>query len=199
MPTTPTKSLQTDLIAWQDVASAAQVIGSGLNVAAIWAAAVFIRLARATGSAFTAGWPNVRIEVSPNTSGGPWAPIFSYQMALGASIANTTLNGSVSANASSFVVTSATNIAAGDILFLGDSSASNYEIVRVKSVSGTTITPEENVVNAHANGALVTDQAEMVAPSLDLSAYRQIRAVVDNAGSGQGIKAEVKLVTFDSF
>lgn len=199
MPTTPTKTTQTALLAWQDVASAAQVIGTALAVGSIWAAAVAIRLGRATGSAFTAGWPNVRIEASPLTSGGNWIPIFSYQMALGSSIANTTLSASASAGAGTISVTSATNIAVGDILFLGDSSASNYELVRVKGVSGTTITLEENLLNSHANGALVTDQAEMVFPQLDLSAYQRVRAVCDNANSGQGIKVEVQIVTFDSF
>jgi hypothetical protein len=84
-----------------------------------------------------------------------------FTPAAGASIANTTLNGAVSAAASSFVVTANTNMAAGDVLFLGDSSTSNYELVHVKAVSGTTITPEENVTFAHANGAIVTDQAEL--------------------------------------
>lgn len=199
MPVTPTKTTQTDLIAWQDIASAAQVFSSAFNCASIWAAAFAIRLARATGSSFTAGWPNVRIEASHASSGSIWTPIFNYQMALGSSIVNTTLSAGITAGASTFSVTSATNIAVGDILFLGDSSASNYELVRVKGVSGTTITPEEAVVNNHANGSLVTDQAEMLFPMLDLSAYMRVRAVVDNANSGQGIKAEIKLITFDSF
>ena len=74
-------------------------------------------------------------------------------------------SGAVSAGATSFVVSSATNIAVGDLLYLGDSSAANWEIVRVKGVSGTTITPEEAVTFAHANGAAVTDQAETVSPA----------------------------------
>lgn len=200
MATTPTKTVQTAPIAWQQVASAAQVISSAVDVSTVWAAEFFIRLGRRTGSAFTAGWPNVRIEGSSETSGNnTWIPLYQYQMQVGASIANTTINGAVSANAATFVVTAATNIAVGDVLYLEDTSTSNYEIVRVKAVSGTTITPEDNVVNAHANSAVVTDQAEEQPCQIDLSTVKRIRVVIDNSGSGQGISAEVKMTTFDSF
>jgi hypothetical protein len=200
MATVPTKTVQTALIAWQDIASAAQVISSAFNGASIWAAAVAIRIARRTGTAFTAGWPNIRLEASFATSGNnTWIPLYTYQPLVGASIVNTTLNGAITANASTFVVTATTNMAIGDLLFLGDPSTANYEIVRIKSISGTTITPEENVVNAHATAALVTDQAEVVFPLLDLSTYVRLRCVADNAGSGQAISVEVQLITFDSF
>lgn len=201
MATIPTKTVQTALLAWQDVSSTAQVISSSFDCSGKWSGAIGISLARRTGTAFTAGWPNIRIEASKKASpdNASWIPIFTYQPGVGSNIVNTTLNGAVSANASTFVVTSATNIAIGDILFLGDSSASNYELVRVKSLSGTTITPEANVVNAHANSAIVTDQAEMAFPAIDLKEYVQLRAVADNANSGQAISVEVTLTTFDSF
>ena len=187
------------MVAWQDIASGGQVISSAFNCATTYAAAFGVRLGRGTGTAFTANWPNVRIEASTQASGNnTWIPIFSYQMQVGASIANTTLNGAVSANASTFVVAAATNITTGDILFLGDSSTANYEIVRVKSIATTTVTPEENVVNSHTTGAIVTDQAEVTFPAMDLTTYQRVRAVVDNAGSGQAIKAEVQMTTFDS-
>lgn len=190
--TTPVKTFGTStLLAWQDIASAAQVISSPLSVATVFAAAFAISVARLTGSAFTAGAPNIRIEAQ-TISGGPWIPLWTYQPQIGASIAATTLNGAITAGASTFVVTSASNIAAGDVLFLGHTSdPTKYELVRVKSVSGTTITPEENVLNAHDNGCLITDQAEMIFPTLDLRAYSNVRAVADNVGSGQGIKVQV--------
>lgn len=187
------------LFAWADVASLAISVGSALDVSTMFEAAVVIRIGRRTGTAFTTGFPNVRIEGSVKSSGNnAWAPLFTYQPPVGASIVNTTLNGAVSASDATFIVTSATNIAVGDILFLGHSSAANYEIVRVKSLSGTTITPEEAVVNAHANGAIVTDQADIATAVLGLAAYQRIRAVVDNAGSGQDISVEVLCGTLDS-
>ena len=200
MASTPSKTVQTALIAWQDIASAAEVISSAFDCSSKWAGACDIRIGRRTGSAFTAGSPNIRIEASIQTTNKDWTPIFIYQPIVGTNIANTTLNGAVTAGASTFVVTSATNIAVGDILFLGDASAANYELIRVKVVSGTTITPEDVLLFDHANAAIVTDQAEMaLTPALDLSCYNRIRTVVDNLSSGQNISVQVTLVTFDSF
>jgi hypothetical protein len=198
---TPAKTVQTALLAWQDVATGAVTIGTALDVSSIWGATVFVRLGRRSGTAFTAGWPNLRIEASAKASGNDeWYPSAAiFQPQVGASIANTTLNGAVSAGATSFVVTAATNIAVGDILYLGDSSSANWELVRVKTVSGTTITPEEAVTYAHANGSAVTDQAEIFTPAvLDLSSIKRIRAVADNASGGQTAAWEVNVTTFDS-
>ncbi len=187
------------LFAWADVASLAITVGSALDVSTMFEVAVIGRIGRRTGTAFTIGWPNVRIEGSVKASGNnSWAPLFTYQPPVGGTIVNTTLNGAVSANAATFIVTSGSNIAAGDILFLGDSSAANYEIVRVKSISSTTVTPEENVVNAHANAAIVTDQADIFTAVLGITSYQRIRAVVDNAGSGQDISVEVLCGSLDS-
>lgn len=193
------KTANRTLFAWADVASLAITIGSTIDVSTAFEVSVIGRIGRRTGTAFTLGSPNIRIEGSVKSSGNnSWAPLFTYQPPIGASIANTTLNGAVSANAATFIVTAGTNIAAGDILFLGDSSAANYEIVRVKSIATTTVTPEENVVNAHANAAIVTDQAFIFTAVLGVSSYQRIRAVVDNAGSGQDISVEVLCGSLDS-
>lgn len=192
------KTQSTSVLAWQDIASAAIVLSSAQSMATKFAATFFIKVARLTGSAFTAGSPNIRIEASPSTSVG-WIPLATFQPAVGASIAATTLNGAVSAGASSFVVTSATNIAAGDLLFLGHTTdVTKYELVRVKSVASATVTPEEPVVYAHDTGALVTDQAEEYIAQIDCTSIYSLRAVADNISSGQGIKVEVLMTTADS-
>jgi hypothetical protein len=198
--TSATKTVATSLVAWADIANAAQTISSAQDVSTKFAAAFNILLGRRSGSAFTSGWPNVRIEASGKASGNDsWVPLFSYQMQLGASIATTTLNGAVSAGSGTITVASGTNIAAGDLLFLGHTTLpANYELVRVKSISGTTVTLEENCTNAHDNGAPVTDQAESTFPIVNLAAYSRVRVVVDNAGSGQTIAAQVLMTTLDS-
>jgi hypothetical protein len=142
----------------------------------------------------------VRIEASYHGSDNQgWRQLDAIQMAVGASISNTTLNGAVSASATSCVVTSATNIAAGDILFLGDASAANYEIVRVKSVSGTTVNFEEACVNGHTTGAQVTDQAEIYSLGpYDLSTFARVRVILDNVGTGQGVYFRSIMNTLDS-
>jgi hypothetical protein len=197
--TTVNKTQGTALLAWQDIATANVVIGSAQDVSTKLAATVFAKLGRRSGTAFTAGWPNIRVELSGKSSGtDTWIPVAVFQPAVGATIVNTTLNGAVSAGATTFVVTSGTNITAGDVLFLGDPSTANYELVRVKSVSGTTVTPEEPVTYAHATAAIVTDQAETYVAQVDLTAVGRIRAVTDNAGSGQSISVEILMVTGDS-
>ena len=199
---TLTKTPGTSLFAWQtsDIASAAIVIGSTASVTTALAAMVYCWLVRATGTAFTAGWPNIRIEGSAKSSGNDaWIPLAQFQPAVGASIVNTSANGAITAGATTFTITSATNVAVGDLLFLGHTTTvANYEVVRVKAVSGTTITFEEACTNAHDNGCKVTDQAELYVAAIDLSGVTRIRAVVDNGGSGQAINAQVLMVTADS-
>jgi hypothetical protein len=121
-------------------------------------------------------------------------------MSVGSSIANTTLNGAVSAGATSCTVTAATNIAVGDLLFLGHTiTVANYEIIRVKSVSGTTVNFEEACVNAHDSGAQVTDQAEIYSLGpYDLSTFARVRVILDNMGSGQGVYFRSVMNTLDS-
>lgn len=188
------------LLAWQDVASAACIVGTALDVSTELAANVFVFLGRQTGSAFTTGSPSIRIEASAKSSGNDaWIPICSFTPAVGASIANTTANGAISAGATSCVVTSASNIAAGDLLFLGHTSdTTKYELCRVKSVASTTVTFEEACTNAHDSGCEISDQSEVYPAQLDLTAIPRIRAVCDNIGSGQGIYVQVLVVTGDS-
>jgi len=202
MATTPTKVIQTPLLAWTDIASTAGTVsvGTGIDISTKWAGAVGIRLGRQSGSAFTAGWPNIRIEASTTASGNnSWVPLYNYQMQLGASVANTTLTAGITAGDATMAVTANTNIAAGDLVYIKDTSAANYELIRVKLVANLTITPEEVFVNNHANAAQVTDQAEEVWASFDLSTYTRLRYIVDNAGGGQAFAAEISLITFDSF
>ena len=197
----PSKTIGTATHIWQDVASTAQVIGAAIDVSTKWGISFNIQIGRLTGTAFTAGWPNIRIEASGKASGNDtWIPLIVLQPAIGTSIAATTLNGAISAAATTAVVTSATNIAIGDYLFLGHTTTpANYELVRVKSISGTTVTFEEAITNAHDNTAVVSDQAESYFPAFDVSEYSRVRVVIDNANSGQGIKVQVLYNTFDSF
>jgi hypothetical protein len=208
MPSTvvPNNTAKTAHIAWADTATGSQVVGTAIVVnngtTKERAVRFFLKFGRRSGTAFTAGWPNIRFEVSSTDSGnGDWFTQYSYQAAVGASIANTTLNGAVSANATSFVVTSATNIAAGDMLFVKGNTDAENEIVRVKSVSGTTINLDDGtpIVAAKNTGNAVTDQAEMPPPfEFGGQSIRRIRAIVDNAGSGQTIAAEVTYTLFDA-
>ena len=194
--TTPTKTAQTDLFAWANIASGTDSIGTAFDCSAVFAASFHVKLGRLTSTAFTAGYPNIEIQVSTATTGlDNWATIYAFQPTIGATISATTGSASFAAGATTFTVTSATNIAANDKLFLGDSSTANYELADVLSVSSTTVTLNQAVVYNHATTQLVSDQAEQATPQLDLSSYMRVRARVNNNGSGQGIKAQVKMTT----
>jgi hypothetical protein len=196
---TPVKTSNLSLLNWQDVANGDVIVGSAFDVSTIYALAVQIRMGRLSSGNFNEGWPVVRIEGSVTTGGNDhWAPIAMIQFNPGLLIANTTLNGAVSSGATSFNVNISTYIAVGDILFLGDTAPTNYELVRVKGISGTTITVEEPVTFSHADGAIVTNQAEMYYPAFDVSAYLRVRAVFNNAGSGRSVAIEVLASSMDS-
>lgn len=194
-----TKTAGLPLLPWADVATGSVNVGTALDVSARLAAGVFVRLARRSGSAFSTGWPNVRIEASAQAgSSDGWTPLFVFQPPAGASIANTTLSGAVSAGATSCNVSSATNLAAGDLVYLGDAASANWELVRVRSVGGSTIQFEEPCAFAHASGSAVTDQAEAIYVQLDLSTVVRLRAVVDNASGGQTVAVQVLCTTADA-
>ena len=185
-------------LAWQDIASNVVVIGAAIDATTLRAIAFNILVGRAGGTAYTLNYPTLRIEASGKAAGNDtWIPLLALQPAVGASIANTTLNGAVSAGATTCVVTSATNIVRGDLLFLGHTTlTANYELVRIQTVSGTTLTFEEACTNAHDTGALVTDQADVFFPAFDVSTFSRMRVVINNEGNVVGLRAQVLYNTF---
>jgi hypothetical protein len=100
-----------------------------------------------------------------------------------------------------FTITSATGIAAGDMLYFRETGTpANSEWSRVSGVSGTTITLEEAVTRNHTNGINVADSGESFAWDLDCSAITRLRLVVDTASAVSGTTVDVIawLVTLDS-
>lgn len=197
----PAKTIQSPLLAWQSVANGVSVLGSALNCSSTWFASIGCRLGRGSATAFNAGWPNIRIEVSYAAAGNDhWIPLTTFQPPVGTSVGKTTLNGAIIAGATSLVLTSATNFVQGDILFLGHVTlAANYEVCRVLSISGTTVTLEEPCTYAHSDTSVISNQAFIATCSVDLRPFTRIRAVADNANSGIGISIEVVMITTDSF
>ena len=163
--------------------------------------AISTTFARSGSSAFTTGkGPRVRVETSLAASGvDNFSPYDFRQIADGLNIASTTVNGAISAGASSFVVTSATNFVAGEYVFVGDASTANYEVVQIRSISGTTLNIVGTFQNSHTTGATVTSQAENPAPiTIDLSAFQRVRIIMDSIGSGQSFFFRTGYGTLDS-
>ena len=193
-----TKTVGNSHLAWQDIAANAVATGVAIDITTLRAIAFHVLLGRAGGTAFSTNYPTLRFEASGKSTGNDaWIPLLHLQPAVGASIANTTLNGAVSAGATTCIVTLATNIAIGDSLFLGHTTlTANYELVRVKAISGTTVTFEEACTNAHDTAALVTSQPERYWEPFDVSPYTRGRTVIDNAGNAQALRAQVLYTTF---
>jgi hypothetical protein len=203
---TPSSSEGTSYIAWQDIANGSQVVGSAINVDGKIAIRFFAQMGRRSGTAFTAAtaglptYPRLRFEASPNASGSDWRLIFSHSWQTGASIANTTLNGAVTAGGTSIVLNAATNIGQGDMLFIQGNTDAEDELVFVKSVASTTITLDDATPLRfnHASGNAVTDQADVYQATFGCSTIKRIRVVPDNANGGQNHAVEVTYTTEDN-
>lgn len=193
----PHKIAGSSYIDWQSVTNGNVVVGSAIDVSDKWAIAIECCIGRASGSALSNNYPRVRVEASLDASGSMWTEIGGWFMFTGVNIANTTLSAAASAGATSITVASSTNIAAGDLLFIGDTSSSNWEIVLVKSVSGTTVNLVHALMNSHASGSQVTDQAEKYLPNIGTGGYQRMRVVVDNSNSGQTVNVLARYALYD--
>lgn len=192
----PTKTLSVALLSPATVANNSRAVGTAVDVSGVHTLGLTMWLGRANGTAHASQWAQIVVEGCPSdTDNSMFAPIAILQMPAGASIANTTTNGAISAAATSFVVTSATNIAAGALLYVGDSTAANWEIVRVQSITSTTVTIDGAFQFAHATGQVVTSQAERVTiPSIDITGLARVRVACLNQ-SGQSVYASALGVT----
>ena len=183
----PTKTLY-ELLDPQSLATASRVAGPVIDVSEAHEIGFAGWMARFGTSAHTSPFAELGLwgSVSPS-SDGLWMPVRQLFMPAGANVAVTTATAAILAGTSSFTVASATNIAMGALLFVDDPTASNLEVVSVRSVSGSTINIDGTFAFAHANGAYVSSQAErIIVPALNVSGLSRVRAEARNK-SGQTV------------
>jgi hypothetical protein len=192
-----TKTQGTAILATQSVASNTVVISSVQDVATKMAATVGIRFGRRSASALTAG-VEIRIEASMASSGdGEWYPLATFLTASVAAEAEA-VSGTVSAGTNVITVASTTNLTAGDLVFIDNTTIGNSEWGRVKAIStNTSITIEDNLANAQT-GATIYDTAEFFVAQLDLSSVGRLRLVVDAKNTGVAVAVKATMVTADS-
>lgn len=201
--TTLTKTQSGVALAHTQQTTANVTVGSDITVTAAMAAKFLIKLGRAVATAL-GNEVLFRIEASAKPSGtDEWFPVYQFTSTSGKTVANsTTLNGATTAGNTTCVLTSATGILAGDILYFRETGTpTNSEWSRVKSASGTTITFEEAQTRNHTNGIAVTDSGEIFAPiDIDCSTVGRLRLVVDSAANASGQTVDVIgwVVTLDS-
>jgi hypothetical protein len=195
MPTY-TKTANQTALANQRVTASTVVVGSAFDLSGKMGGAVHVRFGRRVATASTAG-ANLRLEVSFKTSGtdawSPWA-IFTTGFA---ACSSTTTSAQSNIGTNTLTLTSATGFAAGDVIYI-DRADGDGEWARVKSVSGSVITLEDNLTATVNSGVTVSDSAEIFSPvNLPDFAIRG-RFVADMALFTQNSVVECYYTTIDS-
>lgn len=191
MPT-PTKTQFQTLLQLASVAASTVSVGNAVDVTTIWAATVFVRFGRRAETAAGAG-ANIRIEGSPKAFGTSthWFPLAILTTNFAAANGEA-VSGTVGSGTNVITVASTTGLAAGDLIYIDNGTIANSEWGRIKSiVSNTSVTIEDNLVNAQT-GSTLYDAAEIYMPILlDLTSIGQIRVVDDGSLFTQAHAIEV--------
>lgn len=192
------KTTATSVLALQSLASNSVVISNDIDVSTKIAVMFALHFARRAATALTVGC-KFRFEASTKASGsGHWYPVAEFQSLI-ATAESEAVSGTVNASQNVVTVASTTNLTAGSIIYIDNSTIANSEWHRIKSVStNTSITLEDNLVNAQT-GSTIYAQAEMFVARIDVAAIKRMRLVVDGSGTGQAVAVECDMVTGDSF
>jgi hypothetical protein len=203
--TTLTKTAAQALLAHTAQATASVTVGSAVDVSTkVGPATAFVKMGRTTTTACGAQLA-FRLEGSAKTSGNDeWVPIYEWTSANATTTCNasTVATTNITAGDTSFTIAASTGITGGDLLYLRNATTANSEWVRVKSVSGTTITLEEGTTRSHVITTTTTqDFAEMWAIPIDIAGHVRVRLVVNSnnvTATGQTVDVIAWLVTADS-
>lgn len=196
---TYSKTQGTSVLSLQTVSSGNVLISSVIDVSSVIAAAMFIHFGRTATTALTVG-AQFRIEGSSKSSGdGHWYPLFIYTTDIATSESEA-VTGTVNSGQAVITCASTTNLTAGDIIFIKNSTIGNSEWGRIASVStNTSVTIEDNLVNAQT-GSTMYDQGQIFrVVDINCRALGRLRLVVDNTGTGQTVAVEAHCITADSF
>lgn len=192
------KSRQTALAAIQSVSASSVLISSEFDMSTKLGGNLQIRFGRTSATAAGAG-VNIRCELSSESSGNnSWFPFAIIPTAFAACEAEA-LTGTVSSGQKVLTLASTTNLTAGDLIFIKNSTFANSEWARIKSiVSNTSVTIEDNLVNTQTSST-VYDLAEIF-PVINIpeSAMR-IRVVFDGSLFTQEFAVHCGLITINSF
>lgn len=183
------------LLSLQSVAASSVVVGSAVDVSTKMGGLIAVRFGRRSASSGTAGM-NLRLEWSPDSSGSRWTLITTLTTAF-AAVESEAVSGTVNSGTNVITVASTTNLSAGVVVFIDNSTIANSEWGRIKSaVTNTSITLEENLVNAQT-GSTIYAGAEIYSGVQFPEGALRIRAVADGALFTQAFAIEVIYSTID--
>lgn len=193
-----TKTIQTALLALQSLASNSVVKSSELAVTTTLSAAVFIHFGRRAATALTTG-VTFRIEGSAKATGdGHWFPLAQFLTNI-AAVNSEAVNGTCSSGQAVIGLADTTGFTVGDIVYIDNGTIANSEWGRIKAVdTNTSITIEDNLVNAQTGSTVYPGAQIFTAANIDLAAVRRIRAVANGSGTGQAVALQVQIITCDS-
>lgn len=198
------KTADVTLLALQQVAAAGVVVGSAVDVStSVGPARVNIHFGRRATTANT-GQVRFRFEVSSKASGdGHWFPIYETSTVEAATLCETeAVTGTNNSGQKVIGVASTTNLAAGDIVYIENTTVGNSEWGRIASVAlNASITLEDNLANAQSSGAAtIFDRGELITFEVDIAAATRVRLVADGASgpTTQGWAVQAEMVLVDS-
>lgn len=184
------------LLAHTQLATATMVVGSEQSVDGKLAGKIGISLGRTVATALT-NEVRLAFQVSFAVAGDDsWKTVYEFTSTTGKTACNApTLNGATGAGATTFVVSSATGIAAGDKLYLRETGTpANSEWCEVKSIAGTTVTPLSPLTRAHTNGITITDLAEHPQWTESFAGVKRVRLIADANSNASGQTVDVLAV-----
>lgn len=201
---TLSKTQNTDLVAFAELSSTAVTVGTAVDVSTKAAAQVLVWFGRCAATALTQPF-EWRIETAIASSGSTptvWVP-FAVGGSNVAAAADEAVSGTCNSGQKVIAMASTTGFSttpqnAGQLIFIRNTTAANSEWARVNLLtSNTSVTVEENLVNAQT-GSTVYGDAQFWSVYVPLDGVGRIRGVANNSASGQTVAFRMAMVTFDS-
>jgi hypothetical protein len=193
-----TKTQGTSLITLQQVASNMVVVSGVQDVSTKLAATIYIHLGRDDTAGNLSNPAEFRLEGSAKSSGNDqWFPLAIARSNINVPEAEA-VTATVSAGQKLITMSSTTNYAVGQHVFIKNTTLANSEFGRIKDVdTNTSITVIDDLTNAQT-GSTVYNRAELFTMQVDLTSVGRIRLVADCSSTGRTTIVEALMTTGDS-
>jgi len=194
---TVSKTQGTQLLGVQSLAANSVVKSTAQDVSTKLAATIFIHFAVVDPAGALSSGVEFRIEASAKSSGNDqWFPLTKFKT-FTAPPATEAVSGTVTAGTTLVTVADTTNLDIGDIVFFKNSSVSNSEWGRIRSIAtNASITLIDSLTYAQT-GSTIFDLSEMFTAQIDLTAIGRIRLVADASNTSRETYVEAYMVTGD--
>ena len=195
--TTPTKTIQTELLAITNISASAQQISSVLDVSGKFGVTIYVDISpEATNTPGT----EIRIESSQKSSGNDaWVPITGV-VTTTATVNSNAVDGTEAAGSTVIEETTTTGLALGQWIFFKNGTIGNSEWAKLVALTASTsFTIQDGLTNAQTSSTWY-NRGERFAFTLDCSSYYRLRVVINNnyGSSAVAVNARVAATTLDS-